>query len=137
MESRPSVPGDHGRYVAYQCLLKIPSQMIVHDFDSISSLLEHEGYLFKMLANNSGVVLFPHTAEHRDSGRLGIKYEDDSKGNALAAMVKHGRIEFRYHRQFSDECVKQIAQRILALPEFDFAKSFVVTYQSRILIVEN
>lgn len=111
--------------------------MVVHGFDSIASLIEHDGYLFKLLANDSGVILFPHTTEHRDAGRTGIKYADDSQGNALAAMVKRGRIEFRFHQQFSDDRVKQLAQRMLTLPELDFAKSFAVTYQSRTLIHEN
>jgi hypothetical protein len=101
--------------------------MIVYGFDSIAAMLEQEGYLFKMLANDSGVVLFPCTAEHCDAAQPGIKYADDSRGNALAAMVKPGRIEFRFHRQFSDERVRELTNRILALPEFEFARSFVVT----------
>jgi len=109
--------------------------MIVYGFDSIVSMLEQDGYLFKMLANDSGILLFPHTTEHRDATQPGIKYADDSSGNALAAMVKPGRIEFRYHRQFTDERVKQLAERILTLPELAFAHSFAVTYQARTLIL--
>ena len=105
--------------------------MIVYGFDSIAPLLEQDGFLFKMLANDSGIVLFPHTTEHRDATQPGIKYADDSRGNALAAIVKPGQIEFRFHGQFSDERVKQLARRILALPELEFARSFVVTYQAR------
>lgn len=107
--------------------------MIVYGFDSIASMLEEDGYLFKMLANDAGVVLFPHTTEHRDAAQPGIQYADDSRGNALAAMVKPGRIEFRFHRQFSDERVIQLTKRILALPELKFARAFVVTYQGRTL----
>ena len=108
--------------------------MIVYGFESVLPLLENEGYLFKLLANDNGVVLFPHTTEHRDATHPGIKYEDDSKGNALAAMVKPGRIEFRFHRAFSDERVKQLAQRIRTLPELQFAESSTVTYQGRTLL---
>lgn len=115
--------------------LRVTIAMIVYGFDSIASMLEQDGYLFKMLANDSGVVLFPHTTEHRDATQPGIKYADDSGGNALAAMVKPGCIEFRYHRQFTDERVKQLAERILILPELEFAHSFAVTYQSRVLIL--
>ena len=109
--------------------------MIVYDFDSIAFLLKEDGYLFKMLLNESGVALFPHTIEHRDATKPGIKYADDSGGNALAAMVKPGRIEVRFHRQFSDERVKQLMERILALPELAFARSFLVTYQARIILL--
>lgn len=107
--------------------------MIVYGFDSIAPMLEQDGYLFKILANDSGVVFFPHTTEHRDATQPGIKYADDSRGNALAAMVKPGRIEFRLHQQFTDERVKQLAERMLTLPELEFARSFVVTYQARTL----
>jgi hypothetical protein len=107
--------------------------MIVYGIDSIATLLEQDGYLFKMLANESGVVLFPYTTEHRDATEPGIKYADDSGGNAIAAMVKPGHIEFRHHRLFSDERVRRLAERILALPELEFARSFAVTYQSRTL----
>ena len=108
--------------------------MIVYGHDSIATLLEQDGYLFKLLANDSGVALFPHTTEHRDATQPGIKYADDSGGNALAAMVKPGRIEFRFHRAFSDERVTTLATRMLALPELAFARSFDVTYQARTLI---
>ena len=108
--------------------------MIVYGFDSIAPLLENDGYLFKLLANENGVVLFPHTTEHRDATQPGIKYADDSRGNALAAMVKPNRIEFRFHLGFSDERVKQLAKRILALPEFQFAADSAITYQARTLI---
>ena len=107
--------------------------MIVYGFDSISPMIEQDGYLFKMLANDNGVVFFPHTTEHRDATQPGIKYADDSLGNALAAMVKPGRIEFRFHRQFTDERVKQLVERILSLSELEFARAFVFTYQARTL----
>ena len=35
--------------------------MIVYGFDSIAPLLDNDGYLFKLLVNDTGVVLFPHT----------------------------------------------------------------------------
>ena len=108
--------------------------MIVYGLDSIATLLEQDGYVFKLLANDTGVVLFPHTMEHRHATQSGIKYADDSRGNALAAMVKPGRIEFRFHRGFSDERVTALATRMLALPELAFAQTFTVSYQARTLI---
>lgn len=105
--------------------------MNVYGFDSIARLLEQDHYLFKLLANESGVVLFPHTTEHRDATQPGIRYADDSGGNALAAMVKPGWIEFRYHQQFSDQRVTQLAQRMRSLPELEFARSFAVTYKAQ------
>ncbi len=107
--------------------------MVVYGFDSIAPMLKQDGYLFKVIVNDSGVVFFPQTTEHRDATQPGIKYADDSLGNALAAMVKSGRIEFRFHRQFTDERVRQLAVRMMALPEMEFARSFIVTYQARTL----
>ena len=108
--------------------------MIVYGLTSIAPLLENDGYLFKLLANEVGVVLFPRTTEHCDATQPGIKYVEDSRGNALAAMVKPGRIEFRFHRGFSDERVKNLAERILTLPELQFVSDATVTYQARTLI---
>ena len=107
--------------------------MKVYGIDSVSALLEQEGYLFKLLANDSGVVLFPHTTDHCNATHPGINYLEESKGNAIAAMVKPGRIEFRHHKQFSDERVKILWQRIIQLPEMTFACQSTVTYQGRAL----
>ena len=111
--------------------------MIIYGYDSIASMLELDGYQFKMLLNEIGVVLFPCTTEHRDAAQPGIHYADDYQGNALAAMVQPGRVEFRYHRQFSDQRVKQLVARMLKLPELDFAREFVVTYQARTLTLDD
>ncbi len=108
--------------------------MIVYGFDSIVGLLEDNGYLFKLLANERGVVLFPPSIQHHDATQPGIKYAEDSRGNALCGMVKPGRIEFRHHREFSDERVTQLAKRIFALPELQFAANATITYQARTLI---
>lgn len=108
--------------------------MNVSGFESIKPLLDSESYLFKLLANDSGIVLFPHTSEHRDMRQPGIHYADDSQGNALAAMVKPGRIEFRFHSAFSDERVQDLAKRMLESPAMAFAREFTVTYQGRTLI---
>ena len=108
----------------------------VYGFDSIAAMIEQDGYLFKMLLNDVGVVLFSHTTEHRDAGHPGIIYADQSRGNALAAMVKPGRIEIRYHQQFTDQRVKRLMEKILATPEFEFARSFAVSYQGRPLMID-
>ena len=106
----------------------------IHGLDSIEPLLRDGGYLFKLVANEQAVLLFPASIEHRDATRPGLRYQDDSAGNALAAMVKPGRIEFRLHRGFSDERVRLLARRMLGCPELAFAAGFAVTYQGRTLI---
>ncbi|MGE0608028.1 MAG: hypothetical protein AB7O62_13120 [Pirellulales bacterium] len=55
-------------------------------------------------------------------------------GNALAAMVKMRRIEFRFHRDFDDGRVRRIAESMLQQPELAFARSFDILYQNRLII---
>ena len=103
--------------------------------ESVVRLTDEEHYLFKAIANETGAIFFPSSTEHRDAGQFGIRYADNYEGNALAAVIKPGRIEFRFHKQFSDERVRQIAAEVLSDPLLDFANTFTVTYQNRILIV--
>ena len=111
--------------------------MKVFGFDSVVAMLEDEGYLFKLIANENAVFLFPHATEHRDAKQPGLSYEDDSAGNALAAMVRPGRIEFRFHKSFSDERVRNLVRKIVVRPELAFAAAFSVAYQGRTLLVSH
>ncbi len=108
--------------------------MIVHDFELVSAQTDLDYFQFKLIANERGVVFLPGTTEHRDAGRPNIRYADNYAGNALAAMVTPGLIEFRFHRAFSDERAKSIALQIIEHPELRFASDFKVTYQDRVLI---
>ena len=69
--------------------------MQIHDFELVSALTEQDSFQFKLIANEHGVVFLPRTTEHRDATRPNIKYADEYAGNALAAMVTPGAIEFR------------------------------------------
>ena len=105
--------------------------MNVYGLDAAEMMADAEGFLFKLIANEQGVAFFPCKTEHRDVKQPGLSYEDDSAGNALAAMVKPGLIEFRYHRAFSDQRVGRIVQAIINHPKIAFASGFVITYQGR------
>ncbi|TWU17860.1 hypothetical protein [Allorhodopirellula heiligendammensis] len=108
--------------------------MNVTGMECVEALTDQEGYLMKLIANETAAHFFPYTIEHRDIRISGLNYEDDSAGNALAAMVKPGVIEFRHHRDFSDQRVREIAARIVASPVGEFASSFSIHYQGRILV---
>lgn len=108
--------------------------MEIYDLNLVLPLLESDYYLFKLIANESGVVFLLRTSEHRDAGRAGIRYADNYTGNALAAMVKPGVIEFRFHQGYSDARVQKLAARNLSHSELSFAAGFQVTYQDRLLI---
>jgi hypothetical protein len=108
--------------------------MNVFGLDAAVVMASSEGFLFKLIANERGVAFFPHTTEHCTAKHPGLSYEDDSAGNALAAVVKPGRIEFRSHKGFSEERVRRIAAAIINHPEIEFASNFAVTYQGRSVI---
>ncbi|TWU18541.1 hypothetical protein Poly21_07050 [Allorhodopirellula heiligendammensis] len=108
--------------------------MNVTGLECVGASIDQEGYLMKLIANETAAHFFPYTTEHRDIRIQGLNYEDDSAGNALAAMVKPGVIEFRHHRAFSDQRVRQIAVRLIAHPVGEFASSFSIHYQGRILV---
>ncbi len=50
-------------------------------------------YTLKMVFNDQGAIFFPVSAKHRDMKAPGISYEDDYKGNAMAALVSPRTIE--------------------------------------------
>ena len=54
--------------------------MNVYGYESVCELLEHDGFLFRILANDTGVVLFPHTMEHRDATQPGFDMLKSRKG---------------------------------------------------------
>ena len=76
-----------------------------------------------------GAIFFPTAQQHRDQKAPGISYEDDYRGNALAAMLAPGRIEVRYHRDFTDLQVAHIIATLLADPRLSFLCGWRVTYQ--------
>lgn len=108
--------------------------MHVYGRDAIDSILEEESYVFKLLVNDHGVLLFSRDIEHEQISEPDIRYEPDSAGNALAGVVKPGHIELRHHNGFGDERVHLLMERVLALPELAFARNFEVVYQGRTLI---
>lgn len=103
--------------------------------ESILPMIAEKHYQFKAIVNESGAIVFPVTTEHRDAGQTNIRYADNYEGNALAAMIKPGLVEFRYHQQFTDERVRKIAAEFLSHPALAFASTFSVTYQNRVIIV--
>ena len=69
--------------------------------------------------------------EHRNQKLPGISYEDDYRGNALAAIISPKSIEVRYHRSFSDDLVKTIVTALLREPKPRQLSDRTVSYQGR------
>ncbi len=85
----------------------------------------------KMVFNAHGALLFPAAEQHRDMKGPGLSYEDDYKGNALAAMLTPGRVEIRFHRDYSDQSVARILSQLLQQDALAFMAHWQATYQGR------
>ena len=107
--------------------------MKVSGLQSILPYLSAEGYFVKCVLNSSAAVFFPGAIQHRDVKREGVSYEDDYRGNAMAATITPGVIDVRFHRDYPDELVRSIFGKLLALSEMAWARGFRVRYQGRVL----
>lgn len=101
--------------------------------DSIAAAISAEGYFVKCIVNSTTAVFFPGSIQHRDIKREGVSYEDDYRGNALAATITRGMIDVRFHKDYADALVKTQFDQLLALPEMKWAATFTVRYQGRVL----
>ncbi len=108
--------------------------MLILGADYLTSLLAKSSFSAKMVFNANGAIVFSVSQEHRDQKAPGISYEDDYKGNALAAMLAPGKIEVRGHQGFSDSRVADIVSTLLTQPELLCMKEWTVSYQGRILL---
>ena len=107
--------------------------MHVAGAEHMHALSEKVGFSAKMVFNGTGAIVFPASLQHRHMKGSGISYEDDYRGNALAAMLMPGRIEIRFHKRFSRERVANVVRALLAQEELSFMRSWQVTYQGRVL----
>ena len=96
-----------------------------------AELLHEKRGSFKFLLNDSAIVFFPSTQQHRDVKLEGLSYEDDYRGNALAGIVTTDRVEIRFHAAFSDERVRSIWSRVLTIPEVARTGIKTLYYQGR------
>src|SRR5262249_17050155 len=85
----------------------------------------------KMVFNANGIIFFPATQQHRDQKAAGISYEDDYRGNALAAILENGRLDIRFHKDFSPQRVVLVIDSLATVTELAFFKQLRVTYQGR------
>lgn len=93
--------------------------------------LNHPGFTIKAVLNHHGIIFFPINQQHRERKAANISYEDDYKGNALAAMLTPGRIEIRYHKAFIDAEVSEVLAALTAHPDLAFMRPWSATYQGR------
>lgn len=108
--------------------------LIGHEY--LVSLADKPCFSAKMVFNNRGAIIFPASQQHRDRKAEGITYEDDYKGNALAAMLSPCKIEIRFHRDFSDREVARLIRELVSEPPLRHLASWETTYQGRRLKID-
>src|SRR4051794_7569980 len=110
--------------------------MTISGMDHARSLAAGAITQLKMVFNSSGAIFFPVSEQHRDQKTPGISYGDDYTGNALAAMLSLGKLDVRFHRDFSDARVAHLISSLLKTPELSFMTGWEITYQNRKLIID-
>jgi hypothetical protein len=105
--------------------------------EHVDALLTGRVYDAKIVFNARGAIVFPSECQHREIKAEGISYEDDYRGNALAAMLRRDAIEIRFHRDFSDAAVSRIVGQLLSVPALAALATARLTYQGRVLKIEN
>jgi hypothetical protein len=88
----------------------------------------------KFILNESGILFFPATQQHRDTKTDTLSYEDDYRGNAVAGVVTGERVEIRFHSAYSDERIRSLWSRVKAIPEVAKAGLGSLYYQGREIV---
>ena len=88
----------------------------------------------KFILNENGILFFPTSQQHRDSKIDGLSYEDDYRGNAVAGLITLQHVEIRFHSEFSDERVRNLWLRVLAISEVAKAELGQIFYQGRAIL---
>ena len=96
-----------------------------------AELLNGDRGELKFLLNESGILFFPTTQEHRDTKAPGLRYADDYRGNAVAGIVTLDRVEIRFHRDFSAERIRRLGTAALKMPEVAGAGLGSLWYQGK------
>lgn len=87
----------------------------------------------KLVLNDHGAVFGSVRTQHRDLRIEGVAYADEYKGNALAAMLGRGSIEFRYHAGFGRDDVTRMMRALVREPALAALRSWRVTDEGRAL----
>ena len=73
--------------------------VIVLGVKHLNDLLARPAHDANMFFNDRGAFVFPAGRQHRDMKIEGVSHEDNSGGNARAAMVRRDAIEIRFPPQ--------------------------------------
>jgi hypothetical protein len=107
--------------------------MIV-DLDSIPGSADQPPRSGKFILNETAIVFFSASRQHREVKRHDLSYEDDYRGNAMAGTFADGRVDIRFHEQFPDERVRTLWLRASSDQQLAFLRSWKVYYQGRRIV---
>lgn len=105
--------------------------MIEIGTDILTQLAEGQIHHAKLVFNDRGFIAFPTPTQHNTMKANGISYEDNYRGNAMAAVLKPDAIEVRYHRDFGDRDVATIIATLFECTALSAMRHASVTYQGR------
>lgn len=88
----------------------------------------------KFILNDSCIVFFPATQQHRDNKSHGLSYEDDYRGNAVAGLIMPDRVEIRFHKSYSDDRIRTIWRKVSSSPELARIQFGQLYYQGRQIV---
>jgi hypothetical protein len=89
----------------------------------------------KLILNEKAIIFFPSSQQHKDIKLHGLSYDDDYRGNAVAATFSFGRIDIRFHEQFSSERVRTLWLEVISDERISFLQNWQVYYQGRRIII--
>jgi hypothetical protein len=105
--------------------------MTIYGIDYFARISREDHFTAKLVFNRAAAYFFPATQEHRDAKAEGLSYEDDYKGNALAAMVLSGLIEIRYHASFTAGEVAECLRLLSMSRGLEDLQSWRATYRGQ------
>jgi hypothetical protein len=74
----------------------------------------------KFICNENAAIFFPSSQQHRGIKLHGLSYEDDYRGNAVAGTFGNGRVDIRYHRDFSADRIRTMWHQLRSDPNLAF-----------------
>lgn len=104
--------------------------------DLLEATLRGTTHSAKMVFNEHGAIVFAAGSQHRDMKLDGVSYEDDYKGNALAAMIMPCKIDVRYHAHFKAPEVAAILNRLLGGAGLLPLPDLTLTYQGKVIALD-
>lgn len=110
--------------------------MQISGIEIVQEQIQQGSFFFKAILNDSGACFFSGKTQHSTVKVDGLSYEDDYKGNALAAIIKDNLIEIRNHRDFEVPHVESIIKALLQDPRLECLKDFSVTYRGETIKTE-